>query len=457
VLWGGQLSGSVVQQNGRAAILAPKGVHMGNVNQDALTAEGQAGESAKEAEDGKTVAAPAEGTMQHLLNHSGPGGGAMRALRRGDVIEGTVVRVDKDEILVDIGFKSEGVIPSQEVSAERPDAALKVGDAVMVYVVHPETKEGNVVLSLAKANLERDWSEGQAHYDQGDTFELEVIGFNRGGLIVRFGEIRGFVPASQVFDLRGPVPADQPDQRMQKLVGRKLRLKIIEVDRAKNRLILSETSASRGWRSEQKERLLSELEKGEVRHGRVSGLADFGAFVDLGGADGLIHLSELSWQPVSHPSNVVKVGDEVDVYVMDVDKEKKRIALSLKRLQPEPWDQVTGKYQVGELVQATITKLTTFGAFARLEDGIEGLIHISELSNERIAHPKNVVNVGEVVTVKVVRIEPERRRLGLSLKQARDTEATEEAKESTTDTAEEAEQSTTDTAEEAEQSTTETA
>lgn len=341
----------------------------------------------------------------------------MRSLRRGDVIEGTIVRVDKDEILVDIGFKSEGVIPSREVSADTPAVDMKVGDTVMVYVVHTESKEGNVVLSLAKANLEKDWREAQTHYEQGDTFELEVIGFNRGGLIVRFGEIRGFVPASQVFDLRGPAPADQPDQRMQKMVGRKLRLKIIEVDRAKNRLILSETSASRGWRSEQKERLLSELQKGEVRHGRVSGLADFGAFVDLGGADGLIHLSELSWQPVNHPSDVVKVGDEVDVYVMDVDKEKRRIALSLKRMQPEPWNQVADTYQVGQLVQATITKLTTFGAFARLDDGIEGLIHISELSDERIAHPKNVVSVGDVVTVRIVRIEPERRRLGLSLRQ----------------------------------------
>ena len=353
----------------------------------------------------------------------------MRSLRRGDVIEGTIVRVNKDEILVDIGFKSEGVIPSNEVPADQPVVDMKVGDSVMVYVVHTETKEGNIVLSLAKANLAKDWRDAQTHFEQADTFELEVIGFNRGGLIVRFGEIRGFVPASQVFDLRGPVPADQPDARMQKMVGRKLRLKIIEVDRAKNRLILSETSASRGWRSEQKERLLSELQKGEVRHGRVSGLADFGAFVDLGGADGLIHLSELSWQPVGHPGDVVKVGDEVDVYVMDVDKEKRRIALSLKRMQPEPWDQVANTYQVGQLVQATITKLTTFGAFARLDDGIEGLVHISELSDERIAHPKNVVSVGDVVSVRIVRIEPERRRLGLSLKQAQTEEAEEPAQE----------------------------
>jgi small subunit ribosomal protein S1 len=395
---------------------------MGNDERDVLTAEGQGEEQTNLMHAVEEAAGAEEHPMQSLLNHSGPGGGAMRNLRRGDVVEGTVVRVDRDEIMVDVGYKSEGVIPSQEVSAERPGVRLAVGDRVMVYVVHTETKEGNIVLSLAKANLEKDWGEAQTNFDQGGTFELDVIGFNRGGLIVRFGEIRGFVPASQVFDLRGPAPADQPDARMQKMVGRKLRVKIIEVDRAKNRLILSETSASRGWRSEQKDRLLSELQKGEVRHGRVSGLADFGAFVDLGGADGLIHLSELSWQPIAHPSDVIKVGDDVDVFVMDVDREKKRIALSLKRMQPEPWDQVTTAYQVGQLVEATITKLTTFGAFARLADGIEGLIHISELSDERIAHPKSVVNVGDIVSVRVVRIEPERRRLGLSLKQAQTPE-----------------------------------
>lgn len=363
-----------------------------------------------------------EGSMQSLLNQAEAGGGAgVRQLRRGDVIQGVVMQVNKDEILVDIGAKTEGVIPSHELAQDRPDVTINVGDDILVYVVQPENREGNIVLSLAKAQLERDWREAQVHFDAGDSFELEVIGYNRGGLIVRFGEIRGFVPASQVFELRGKPSADQqPDQRMQQMAGKKLRLKIIEVDRSKNRLILSESAASREWRAEQKDRLLSELQKGDVRHGRVSGLADFGAFVDLGGADGLIHLSELSWQPITHPGEAVHVGDEVDVYVLDVDRAKKRIALSLKRLQPEPWDQVTDHYQVGDLVQATITKLTTFGAFARLADGIEGLIHISELSDDRIAHPKNVVNVGDTVAVRIVRIEPERRRLGLSLRQAQD-------------------------------------
>jgi small subunit ribosomal protein S1 len=350
--------------------------------------------------------------MQNLL-HGGES--AMRDLRRGDVVEGTVVRIGPEEILVDVGAKSDGIIPARELS-QRPDVKLNVGEKILVYVVQPENKEGNIILSLARAQLEHDWREAERRRETGETFELDVIGYNRGGLIARFGEIRGFIPASQVFELRGKTQ-EQPEQKMAKMVGKRLRLKVIEVDRGKNRLILSETAASREWRSEQKDRLLAELKEGEIRHGRVSGLADFGAFVDIGGADGLIHLSELSWQPVQHPQDIVQVGQEVDVLVLSVDREKKRIALSLKRTQPEPWDRVMQKYHVGDLVQATITKLTSFGAFARLDDGVEGLVHISELSDAHIAHPKNVVSVGDVLTLRIVRIEPERRRLGLSLKQ----------------------------------------
>jgi len=350
--------------------------------------------------------------MQNLL-HGGES--AMRDLRRGDVVEGTVVRIGPEEILVDVGAKSDGIIPARELS-QRPDVKLNVGEKILVYVVQPENKEGNIILSLARAQLEHDWREAERRRETGETFELDVIGYNRGGLIARFGEIRGFIPASQVFELRGKTQ-EQPEQKTAKMVGKRLRLKVIEVDRGKNRLILSETAASREWRSEQKDRLLAELKEGEIRHGRVSGLADFGAFVDIGGADGLIHLSELSWQPVQHPQDIVQVGQEVDVLVLSVDREKKRIALSLKRTQPEPWDRVMQKYHVGDLVQATITKLTSFGAFARLDDGVEGLVHISELSDAHIAHPKNVVSVGDVLTLRIVRIEPERRRLGLSLKQ----------------------------------------
>lgn len=358
-----------------------------------------------------------------------------RRLKRGDVLEGRVVQIAPAEILVDIGFKSEGVIPAHEISETRGGEILSVGDVVLVYVVQPEGPDERVILSLSRAQAEKDWRLAQKQSEDGEILELEVIGYNKGGLIVRYGEIRGFVPASQVFELRGPAAgrdlasaAAQPDPRMIKMVGKKLQLKIIEVDRSKNRLILSETAAAREWRDGRKERLLATLQEGEVRRGRVSSLANFGAFVDLGGADGLVHLSELSWKPITHPGEVVQVGDEVTVQVLTIDREKKRIALSVKRLQPEPWQQVLEHYKVDQFVEVTITKLATFGAFARLEaEGIEGLIHISELSDTPVSHPKAVVKTGDRVTARIIRIDPEHRRLGLSLKQGGSIHSSENA------------------------------
>jgi len=358
-----------------------------------------------------------------------------RRLKRGDVLEGRVVQIAPTEILVDIGFKSEGVIPAHEISETRGGESISVGDVVLVYVVQPEGPDERVILSLSRAQAEKDWRLAQKQSEDGEILELEVIGYNKGGLIVRYGEIRGFVPASQVFELRGPaagrdqaLAAAQPDPRMIKMVGKKLQLKIIEVDRSKNRLILSETAAAREWRDGRKERLLSTLQEGEVRRGRVSSLANFGAFVDLGGADGLVHLSELSWKPITHPGEVVQVGDEVTVQVLTIDRDKKRIALSVKRLQPEPWQQVLEHYKVDQFVEVTITKLATFGAFARLEaEGIEGLIHISELSDTPVSHPKAVVKTGDRVTARIIRIDPEHRRLGLSLRQGGSIHSSERA------------------------------
>ncbi len=253
--------------------------------------------------------------------------------------------------------------------------------------------------------------------DADEILELDVVGYNKGGLIVRLEGIRGFVPASQVVELRGR--SNEPaETRMAKMVGKKLVLKIIEVERSRNRLILSEVLALKPWRDKCKEKLLSELQVGEERTGRVSSLCDFGAFVDLGGADGLIHISQLSWKPVAHPRDILQVGDEINVYVVAVDRQKKRIALSLKQLEPEPWAQVAEKYHVGDLVTATITKLATFGAFARLEEGVEGLIHVTELTEGRVAHPSHVAKVGDVLTLRIVRMDPARRRLGLSLRRA---------------------------------------
>jgi small subunit ribosomal protein S1 len=237
------------------------------------------------------------------------------------------------------------------------------------------------------------------------------------------GKVRGFVPSSQIVSLKGRRRSAEGEDPLAELVGNKMQLKVIEIDRSRNRLILSERAAMREWRKQHKEKLLAELQEGDIRKGEVISLCDFGAFVDLGGADGLIHLSELSWRRVSHPSEVLKVGDEVEVYVINVDRERKRIGLSLKRLEPDPWSVIAERYQVGQLVEGTITKLVKFGAFARIfDDDIEGLVHLSELSEERISHPREVVQEGDVRTLRIIRIDPDQRRIGLSLKRVASSE-----------------------------------
>ena len=344
-----------------------------------------------------------------------------KTLSRGDILEGRVVRVSPEEVLIDVGWKYEGTISGRELESMGPAAIekIQVGDAVLTYVVNPEDKDGRIVLSLRQAELEKEWRSLEKLLETGEIFEGTVTGYNKGGLIVQLGQVRGFVPASQ------SVPPSRWDkeraltreERRAKMVGQQLWLKIIELDRQRNRLILSERAASRIRRKEQKEQLLASLKEGDICRGRVSSLCDFGAFVDLGGADGLIHLSELSWGRVSHSREVLQMGDEVEVYVMNVNRERRRIGLSLKRLQADPWSQVEEKYSEGQLVEGTITKLTEFGAFARLEgDEIEGLVHVSELSDDRIAHPKEVVKEGDTLTLRIVRLDPDRRRMGLSLK-----------------------------------------
>jgi len=256
--------------------------------------------------------------------------------------------------------------------------------------------------------------------DSQDVFEGVITGYNRGGVIVRVGRVRGFVPASQLspqWQGQQDTEAD-PEQRWARLVGQKLQLKVVELDRLRNRLILSERIAMRDVRKGQKDRLLSSLQRGDVLKGTVTSIADFGAFVDLGGADGLIHLSELAWHRVGHPSEVLKVGQQVEVYVMNVDPEKKRIGLSLRRMTPEPWSVVADQYVVGQIVTAQITRLMAFGAFAKIDNTIEGLIHISEMADYRIGHPKEIVQEGDEVQVRIIKVDPQNRRVGLSLRQA---------------------------------------
>ncbi len=358
-----------------------------------------------------SVSRPEETTMSALVEKMD-----MNRLHAGDVVEGTIVSVQPDAILVDVGVKTEGIISHREIErmSKEDMEALKPGEKVLVYVVRPEDREGNLILSLSKAQQERDWLEAERLYKNKEAFEAQVSGFNRGGLIVRMGKLRGFVPASQLTSEHKP--NGESSELWKSLVGEKLFLKVIELDRKRNRLILSERAALGEWRRAQKEKLLETLKKGEIRHGRITSIAPFGAFVDLGGADGLVHVSEISWSRVKHPSEAVKVGQEVDVYVLSVDREKKRIGLSIRRAKPNPWDMVVERYAVGQVVDAVITNLADFGAFARLEDGLEGLIHISELADQRVDHPREVVKPGQKVQVRIIKIDPKRKRIGLSIR-----------------------------------------
>lgn len=341
-----------------------------------------------------------------------------RSLRRGELLEGTVVSIDRDGVLVDVGTKSEGVVPITEVQRLLDEGRLRVGDTVFVVVVQPEGRSDHSILSLSRARSERGWEAAQTAHETGAILNAKVVEVNRGGLVAELEGVRGFVPLGQIASVRvgGIAAGPDLDAVLAPLIGRDLPVKILEVNRRRNRLILSERLARQERREERKEQLLTELKEGETRHGRVSSLCDFGAFVDLGGADGLVHLSELAWHQVRHPSEVVQVGQEVDVQVLGVDREKRKVSLSLRRTQPEPWTTASEHYPVGSLVTGRVVRLANFGAFIRLEDGIEGLIHVSELSDRHVPHPRNVVQEGDVVLARVLRVEPERRRLGLSLR-----------------------------------------
>ncbi|MBV7328908.1 S1 RNA-binding domain-containing protein [Chloroflexi bacterium TSY] len=349
------------------------------------------------------------------------------APRIGDIRNGTIVEKRSNELLIDIGFKSEGFVNGREIDRIKEDLdSLNIGDEVPVYILR-EDKDGNMMLSISRAQAEQDWLRAQELLDNQEMFDGEVTAHNRGGVIIKLGQVRGFVPASQLSTSENPnqssnnANGDELDEsnRYAHLIGLSLKLKVIDLDRKRNHLILSERLAMREWRRKQKEELLESLKEGDIYEGTISSIADFGAFVDLGGADGLIHLSELSWNRISHPNEVVSVGSKVKVQIMAIDLERRRIGLSLRRLQPQPWELVDQTYEVGQVVHGRITKIVNFGAFARLEqDGIEGLIHISELSEERVNHPKEVVSEGQEHDLRIIRIDIDKRRMGLSLKQA---------------------------------------
>lgn len=347
--------------------------------------------------------------------------------RRGELVEATITETSPTSIRVDLQGKGVGVIRESELSRinKREIEDLQVGKTIVVYVVNPGGASGNIVVSLNLAAEEQDWKRAEASRQSQEAYETRIAGYNRGGLIVKFGRLRGFVPQSQMnAERRRTSEEETPDQRWSKMVNEPIVVKVMEVDRGRNRLILSERMASKESRERRKESLITQLRVGEERTGRVVSLEDFGAFVDIGGAEGLVHLTELSWHHVNHPREILKVGDEVRVRVISIDPDAKRIGLSLKQLASDPWDTVATGYQVGQLVQGTVTKLTKFGAFAQIVDlpEIEGLIHISELSERRVQFPREVVNEGDKLTLRIVKIDIQNRRIGLSLKRVNSAE-----------------------------------
>src|SRR5438874_3465867 len=331
-------------------------------------------------------------------------------INEGEVVHGTVVRVDKDEVLVDIGYKSEGVIPVSELSIRRsvnPLDEVSVGDEIDALVMTKEDAEGRLILSKKRARFEIAWKAIEQAHEQGDPVTGRVIEVVKGGLILDLG-VRGFLPASLV-DIRRVQDLDE-------YLGQELRCKVIELNRSRNNVVLSRRAVLEDERKELRQGILDQLNPGDVVKGTISNIVDFGAFVDLDGMDGLIHISELSWSHVNHPSEVLEIGQQVDVKVLDIDRDRQRISLGLKQTQTDPWQQVLESYQEGDVVQGKVTKVVTFGAFVEILPGVEGLVHISELAQHHVENPREVVSQGDTVNVRILEVDADRRRLSLSLK-----------------------------------------
>lgn len=344
--------------------------------------------------------------------------------KRGEIRKGTIASISDGQILVSVGAKSEGILAGKELDSidDETVESWEVGDEIKVYVVTPEDSNGNLILSFTRALEEENWQTAEELLESEDSYTSKIEGYNKGGLLVPLGTIRGFVPASQIgLGRRLTITGNSPEERYSEMVGEEIEVCVIEVDRDRRRLILSERAASSETRDSIKERVIDELEEGEIRTGRVTSLADFGAFVNINGADGLVHLSELSWDHINHPSEVLEVGQEIKVKVISIDEDRKRIGLSIRRLKDDPWEDQIEELTEGQLVEGKITRLTNFGAFARLllddvEGDLEGLIHISEISERRIEHPKEILHEGDVVTLRIIKIEEDTHRIGLSMR-----------------------------------------
>jgi small subunit ribosomal protein S1 len=335
---------------------------------------------------------------------------------QGDLVDGTILAIDQQGMLVDVGLKKDGVVSKNDLERLDPDLDFEIGQEVTVVITRMEDRDGNLAVSISQALQAEDWKQAEALMEADDIYKGLVVESNRGGLIIQFGNLRGFVPASHVLNLPRNVSEQERQDALGKLVNTTIPVKIIEVNRKRRRLVFSQREAMREQRANIKEQLMDELSEGEVRRGVVSGLRDFGAFVDLGGADGLIHISELAWHRVQHPREVLNVGDEIDVYVMHLDANDKRIGLSLKRLQENPWSKVDELYHIGQLVLGQVSRVAPYGAFVRLEPGIEALLHSSQFSEPSPDTAEGLVQPEKELLLRVISIEADRQRLGLSLK-----------------------------------------
>jgi small subunit ribosomal protein S1 len=339
---------------------------------------------------------------------------------RGDLREGVIVEIRPSELLVNVGSKRDGVVPQSDLSRLDPEFVknLHEGQTVDVVISKQPDDDGIFVLSMADALQQRDWVRAQELMDSGEITTHKVVGYNKGGLTVEFNHLRGFVPASHIVDMPRNLSEDQRRIELEGRIGQKMRLKVIEVERRRRRLVMSESLAEREYQAHRREELFKTLSVGDIIHGEVRSLRPFGAFVDIGGSDGLLHVSEIGWSNINHPREALEVGQEIDVQVIRIDAENQRIALSRKRLLANPWDTVEERYQPNDVVDATITRIVDFGAFAELEPGIEGLIHISEIADIAVAEPLKTIRVGDKIRVKVLRVDRKRQRVGLSLRQA---------------------------------------
>lgn len=336
--------------------------------------------------------------------------------RRGEIRNATIMQIDRNEIIVDMGAKQDGIVMAQDLEHLDEDIreSLEVGQTVPVYVLQPRDKDGNLVVSINMGLQQFDWEEAAQLMKSEEVVDVKVAGYNKGGVLVRWKRLEGFIPSSHMITVGAGLQGNDRRDAMDDLENTMLGVKIIEVDPSRRRLIFSEREAQREWRAQQKERLLDELGEGDVVKGVVTGLRDFGAFVNLGGADGLIHVSELAWHRIDHPRDILSVGDEIDVYVLNLDYDKNRIALSRKRLLNDPWDDAIDRYHEGQLVEGTVTNVVDFGAFIALDDGLEGLLHLSEMGDGTLKEPHSYVKKGDRLQLRISRLEPERRRVGFT-------------------------------------------